>query len=105
MLERDHTIKDQLADTLYQLVKDDVYNPIGSRPNKEPTARVVVMASREIKGNSRLRIRWTEAEDAILIEGREKGESWVDIAEKIEGRTNDDCRGRYRNIMKKRSLE
>ena len=46
------------------------------------------------------RIRWTPEEDAILIRNKKNNKSWVAISRCITGRTNVDCKDRYRNMSK-----
>ena len=49
----------------------------------------------------RKRRRWTGEEDSILLPGVSSGQQWVVIARGIPGRTNVDCKDRYRSITRK----
>lgn len=52
--------------------------------------------------NHRKRIKWTEDEDRILLNGVSKRETFTEISKKLPLRTNMDCRDRLRNINKQK---
>jgi hypothetical protein len=49
----------------------------------------------------RKRRGWTGEEDSILLTGDSSGQQWVVMARGIPGRTNVDCKDRYRSITRK----
>jgi hypothetical protein len=49
----------------------------------------------------RKRRRWTDEEDSILLAGVSLRQQWVVLARSLPGRTNVDCKDRYRNITRK----
>lgn len=61
---------------------------------------VIVREKLPISGH-RKRIPWTREEDQVLVQERMSGQSWVNISQLLEGRSNVDCKDRLRNLIKK----
>jgi hypothetical protein len=54
-----------------------------------------------MKKDVRKRRKWQKEEDSILIEMKRQDKAWTEISRNLEGRTNVDCKDRYRNIFNK----
>lgn len=67
----------------------------------EPVAEENTEADRgRYASGARKRVPWTEHETAVLVAGVRRRSSWADIALELPGRTNVDCKDRWRNIKK-----
>ena len=51
----------------------------------------------------RKRVRWTTEEESILEEGLRLKMTWKEISIQLPGRSNVDCKDKYRNIQKKKA--
>lgn len=47
--------------------------------------------------------KWTPEEDSLIIELRGQGMKWVDISERVPGRSDISCRLRYQNYLERRA--
>ena len=80
-------------------LKDQVVRSANDRSQQSTPERA------RLPQGSRRRVEWTTQEDEVLMEGVREGGSWVDIAKKLDDRSNVDCKDRHRNILKKRQRE
>jgi hypothetical protein len=103
-LHDDMTNLDDVAAEFCSSVKQSVQSKFPKNKQKHKT-KPKQLDNRERAGPNlhRIRRQWEKEEDEVLISSRSKGLPWIAIASKLKGRTNQDCKDRYRNITKKKS--
>lgn len=82
---------------LAQRYAEQLAGLVGTDTTFKKITRKRNVADRSSSG-PRQRKRWSEEETAVVMEKREEGMSWKDIAKLLPGRTNVDCKDRHRNV-------